>query len=103
MPRQCKAPAIPSQFRPPYPEHLQHLPAQPLLDLIDEVERLDPLMRKAPELLRDRGLGEREFYRIRANGYLTLDMADRFCARLGVPLVRVYPEVSQINEMEGVA
>ena len=97
MPHQFNPPDILPQFRPPYPEHLLHLPAQPLLDLIAEAVRLDPLMREAPRMLRDRGLSTREFFRSRANGYLTLDMADRFCARLGVPLVRVYPEVNQME------
>jgi hypothetical protein len=74
-----------------YPLQIRTLPAQPLLDLIDRSARIYGMDEKP--FLVSCGLSDREPQRMRTKGTVTLDMADRFCTRLGTTLVRVYPEV----------
>lgn len=91
--RRYKAKQRELQGKPP--ASLSYLSSDPIIALIDELLLLEGS--SAEEVLNGRGLCSRTYYRMKRSGRVSESVADLFACRLGIPTVRLYPELLQIE------
>lgn len=73
------------------PSHLRRLNSGPLVALVQRIAR--SRCETETETVRTAGLCVRTYQRLKASGVVSMEIADLFTARLGVPLGTVYPQV----------